>query len=98
MQETIQARGTFKTGEASRYLRQLCKHFSHKVDVTFDAHHGDVQFPFGTADLEAGQDALVATINAKTAEDLGRAQHVIDDHLKRFAFREKCDGMSWEVV
>lgn len=32
------------TAEASRYLQQLCKHWSHKLDVSFTPNDGRVLF------------------------------------------------------
>ena len=31
-------------------------------------------------------------------DGLTRARHVIDDHLKRFAFREDFAGMDWQTA
>ena len=37
------------TASASRYLQQLCKHWSHKFAVVFDAQHGHIPLPMGSA-------------------------------------------------
>jgi hypothetical protein len=36
------------TGKASRYLQQLCKHWSHNLAVEFTEHNGNVVFPRNT--------------------------------------------------
>ncbi len=33
------------TPSASRYLQQLCKHWSHKLAVAFTANEGTILFP-----------------------------------------------------
>lgn len=82
------SRAIVPTTSASRYLQQLCKHWSHKFDVTFDADHGHVPLPLGTADLDAAPDALTVTCTVAEGGDLDRMQQVVADHLNRFAFRE----------
>ena len=32
--------GTYATPNGSKYLQQLCKHFAHKAEVTFDSLSG----------------------------------------------------------
>ena len=38
------ARATIPTVSASRYLQQLCKHWSHKFAVNFTPQHGTIPF------------------------------------------------------
>ncbi len=76
------------TTHASRYLQQLCKHWSHKFDVTFDATTGHIPLPLGSADLAAGDMALTVTCEVPADGDLDRMQTVVAEHLNRFAFRE----------
>ncbi|WP_417773654.1 DUF2218 domain-containing protein [Stappia sp.] len=78
-----------ETQHASRYLQQLCKHFAHKVSVTFDASEGSVDFPFGDCRLKAGDDVLHIECVSDTQDTLRRTQFVVHDHLERFAWREK---------
>ena len=84
-----------RTDHASRYLQQLCKHWSHRFSVEFDAAAGRV--PFGAEnvlDLAAEPGNLVMTLTVEKPEDLERMQNVVADHLKRFAFRVELD-VSW---
>lgn len=76
------------TASASRYLQQLCKHWSHKFEVSFDAEQGRIALPFGLTELAAGAEALSVTITLNEGGDPARAQQVVADHLNRFAFRE----------
>ncbi len=84
-----------RTDHASRYLQQLCKHWSHRFSVEFDAAAGKVPFsPESSLDLVAEPDNLIMTLTVEKPEDLERMQNVVADHLKRFAFREELD-VSW---
>lgn len=76
------------TASASRYLQQLCKHWSHKFEVQFDATRGHIPMPKGTADLVATSTALTVICAAPEGGDLERLQDVVVNHLNRFAFRE----------
>jgi hypothetical protein len=87
--------GTFTTPNSSKFLGQLCKHFSHKVEATFDETSGTVQFPFGPAVLSAAEDALSVRFEDLDANAIDSAKHVIDSHLETFAFREKFKQMDW---
>lgn len=90
--------GRFETTHASKYLQQLCKHFSHKTEVTFDASSGVVALSQGPATLAADDAALTVEIAASDVEGLAKARHVIDAHLARFAFREEFNGFEWKAV
>ncbi len=85
-----------ETVHASRYLQQLCKHWSHKFAVEFDEAAGCV--PFGDDQflrLSAAEDVLTMTLDAPGSGSTERLESVVTDHLKRFAFREEL-AISWE--
>ncbi|UYV36842.1 DUF2218 domain-containing protein [Rhodobacteraceae bacterium D3-12] len=86
---------TFTTPNGSKYLVQLCKHFAHKIDVEYDETNGRAALPSGAAELLADTDGLNISITSEDEKQLGMAQHVIEDHLKRFAFREEFDALNW---
>lgn len=89
---------TVKTDHASRYLQQLCKHWSHRFSVEFDPAVGKVPFsPENSLDLAAEPGGLVMTLTVGNPDDLERMQNVVADHLKRFAFREELD-VSWSAA
>ncbi|MGO4437195.1 DUF2218 domain-containing protein [Rhizobium sp. RAF56] len=78
-----------QTSNASRYLQQLCKHWSHKFEVEFNERHGRVPFgPQANVAFDASDDALTMTLGVADEETRTRMQTVVADHLKRFAFRE----------
>ena len=78
-----------KTLKASIYLQQIGKHFSHKLQVEFDAQAGRIEFPFGIAELNAEELGLNMIAKAETSENLDKMKYVLASHLERFAFREK---------
>jgi hypothetical protein len=81
-----------KTNHASRYLQQLCKHWSHKFTIEFNETAGKVPFNLETSlELKADASALLMTLHVENPQDIDRMQNVVTDHLKRFAFREELD-------
>ena len=82
------SRAIVPTASASRYLQQLCKHWSHKFEVTFDTHKGHIPLPLGPVELVADDTALTVTCTVDAGGDLARMQQVVADHLNRFAHRE----------
>jgi hypothetical protein len=79
-----------RTEWGSRYLSQLCAHFSHnrELAVSLSETHGRIRFPSGDCVLNATADALHLELECRDQASLERLQEVIDKHLKRFAFRE----------
>ena len=75
------------TAAASKYLQQLCKHWSHRFAVEFDAGRGTVPMPGGTLTLAASPDGLRLDLDAPD-DALPRLEEVVAEHLQRFAFRE----------
>jgi len=86
--EATQSRAEVATPNASRYLQQLCKHFAHKLPVTFDARSGRVSFSIGDCILTADDGVLKLSLDAPDAAQLEQLQDVVARHLLRFAFRE----------
>ncbi len=77
------------TAYASRYLQQLCKHWSHKFETAFDAKAGTIHFDSDRAVALVADDAtLKMKLTTPDAETNMRMQTVVAEHLKRFAFRE----------
>lgn len=83
------------TGNASKYLQQLCKHWSHRLDVTFDETHGRVKFQDAVATMDARDDGLDVVVEADAAETVERIKGVVSSHLDRFAFREAPLAFDW---
>ena len=77
------------TDNGSRYLQQLCKHWSHKFQVSFDPTHGTVEMPGVTLTLDAEPASLALVLTVADEADLTRMCGVVADHIRRFAFREE---------
>ena len=86
------------TAHGSRYLQQLCKHWSHKFAVDFTAERGMIDFGDGRAcALAADGEGLTVRATVPEGGDAARLEGVIADHIRRFAFREALD-FSWRVL
>lgn len=93
--------GTFSTPNGGKYIRQLCKHFAHKIETgTREAENGgtegELHFEMGTAYMSADPQRLTVRFELENDDALAAAQHVIDGHLERFAFREDFKHMDWD--
>lgn len=85
-----------ETANASGYLQQLCKHFAHKVEASFDGSKGSVLFEMGPCELAADEAMLTILCRAVTEEGGRLMQEVVGSHLARFAFREELE-IEWVV-
>ena len=93
------------TGSASRYLQQLCKHWSHNLAVEFTPDHGTVTFPKDARGANHPGDALVifdaqpetlaVRIDASSEAQLDGLKGAVARHLDRFAFREAPLPFDW---
>ncbi|MBB4001209.1 DUF2218 domain-containing protein [Aurantimonas endophytica] len=84
----LQSCAIVPTAHASRYLQQLCKHWSHKFQTEFTADAGRIALPLGEARLAAEADALTIDLKAKDDADLAVFKDVVAQHVERFAFQE----------
>ncbi|GGF45916.1 hypothetical protein GCM10007301_01760 [Azorhizobium oxalatiphilum] len=87
------------------YLKQLAKHWGHKLEIaqaegtctiTFprDLHGADWPGP-GVVTLTAEPDMLVCDIIASADGQLDGLKEVVSSHLDRFAFREAPLPFAW---
>lgn len=93
---------------ASRYLQQLCKHWTHNLAVEFTAQAGKVTFPRNArgADwpgdavlhLTADAEALTCRLEASAEGQLQGLKGAVESHLERFAFREGALKFEWLSV
>ena len=79
------------TDKPVAYMRQLCKHFGHKVDASFGDDTGYIQFEFGRCELRTEDRTLALDVSAADADSHERMENVIGSHLERFGRR---DGLS----
>ncbi|MEI7873436.1 MAG: DUF2218 domain-containing protein [Alphaproteobacteria bacterium] len=94
------------TAHASRYLQQLCKHWSHNLAVEFDETTGTVTFPRNargadwpgdaTLELRALDGAIECRLEASSPGQLEGLKGAVARHLDRFAFREAPLPFNWQ--
>ncbi|MGI9378795.1 MAG: DUF2218 domain-containing protein [Methyloligellaceae bacterium] len=83
------SRSSLQSPRASIYLQQLCKHFGHKLETSFNDEVGLIKFPYGDCHMASEGELLELLIVTNIADDLERLERVVGSHLERFAFREK---------
>jgi hypothetical protein len=93
------------TTSGSKYLQQLCKHWSHNLAVEFTPEHGTVVFPKEARGADHPGDALVTfdaepealkvRIDATSDAQLEGLKGALARHLDRFAFREAPLPFDW---
>jgi uncharacterized protein len=73
------------------YMRQLCKHFGHKLAADFGDDTGYIVFADARCDLLADTEAatLHLTISGDSAEGVERISGVVGSHLERFGKRDE---------
>jgi hypothetical protein len=93
------------TPHGSRYLQQLCKHWSHNLQVEYDAQQGKVVFPRdargadwpgdAVVTMTAGEGVLDCLIEASAPAQLEGLKGALARHLDRFGFREAPLAFEW---
>lgn len=86
------------TAHGRKYLVQLCKHFGHRIDVTYNETHGECRFASGTGVLDADDERLRMEVSGSDAAQIEQIQEIIESHLLRFAFRETPDALEWKSL
>lgn len=94
------------TAHGSKYLQQLCKHWSHNLAVEFTAERGTVTFPAdmrgtvfpseGRLEMVAHPETLEVRVEGADEEHVERLRKVAANHLDRFAFREAPLTFDWK--
>jgi uncharacterized protein len=83
------------TANAAKYVQQLCKHWSHRLEVDLSDERGVVKFPSAVVTLEPEAQALKVAIEGEEREAVERLKGVVASHLDRFAFREAPLRFDW---
>src|ERR1700733_5991614 len=91
------AKASVPTANGAKYMQQLCKHWSHKLEVDLSEQKGVVKFPTAVATFDVGADALLVTIEGEEGEAVERMKGVVASHLDRFAFREAPLPFDWKA-
>ncbi len=97
-QNKILAVGKAATEVPASYIRKLCKHWAHKLEVRYNEESGEIVFPMGYCELDARQPGqLLIRAMATDIATVQTLQDVITSHLQRFAVRETLQ-VEWEVI
>jgi len=105
LQMTVMSTARVPTTKGSRYLQQLCKHWSHNLAVEFTETEGKVVFPRNargadwpddaTLMMQAHDDGLECRLQASADGQLEALKGALARHLDRFAFREAPLTFNW---
>lgn len=105
MSDAVKSSVSVPTEKGSRYLQQLCKHWSHKLAVEFTAQRGTITFPRDARGADWPGDAVMTMIahvgnlecriDASAPGQLYGLKGALARHLDRFAFREAPLGFEW---
>jgi hypothetical protein len=80
------------------YMKQLCKHFGHKNEVSFDDIRGEIHLSSGVCRLDASAPSqLELSATAGDTESLEQLTRVIGGHLERFGSRDEL-AVSWSAA
>ena len=83
------------TAKPAPYMKQLCRHFGHKNQVTFDDERGEIHLPSGVCSLDAtGAEVLVLVATSDDDENFEALKRVIGGHLERFSGADEL-SVSW---
>lgn len=90
---TIAARVSTENG--GKYVRQLCKHWSHKLETAVDGDTGTVRFPAAVTTMAADTNGISITIAGDDRDNVEQLTDVVARHIDRFAFREAPLTYEW---
>jgi hypothetical protein len=85
------------TDTPARYISRLCKHFAHKIPVSFDETQGHIEFSIGSAELAAESNGLRLIAPAQSPEVRPELEQVMARHFERFAWQEALT-LEWQAV
>lgn len=83
---TIEAKVATQSG--GKYVRQLCSHWSHKLETHVDGDVGTVTFPNAVVTMAAGAEGIAVAITGDDRALVEPLTDVVARHIDRFAFRE----------
>src|SRR5687768_15769924 len=104
---TFAAEARVPTTSAARYVAQVCKHWSHNLEVEQQGDIGRITFPRdargaqwpgeGLVTLTATPEALLCGIEASAEGQLEGLKGAVERHVDRFAFREAPLRYEWQA-
>lgn len=95
---SVSQHATAATAHASRYLQQLCKHWSHRFAVTFDPTSGRIDMGDGVVVVLAATPDQIAVDLTTPPERAEKMREVVENHIRRFAHREPGLAFEWTTA
>lgn len=83
--------------QPGKMLLRLCRHFEHKLNVTYSDTEAHMEFIIGSCDARVNDGALHFICRSKEKNENEELQNVIERHLVRFARKEDVN-FNWRVV
>ncbi len=83
-----ESRATVTTEQGQRCLIRLCRHWSHKFQVSFDEQRGEIVFDPARLVLTRFEGGLTAVIEAPDTDTLDHLEPVVADHMQRMVADE----------
>ncbi|HBR98447.1 MAG TPA: DUF2218 domain-containing protein [Gammaproteobacteria bacterium] len=93
-----QTRTRVVTNRGKTYIRQLCRHFSRKVPAEWKEDWGKSELPGGPVTMHADDESISFVVQSSTQEGLSQSQHIIEDHLIRFARKDHLAPIIWQPM
>ena len=87
-------KGSTPSQNASRIMRRLCKHWSHKYSVTVDDTNGVIELPNVRCSLHA-LDGRIDIVLHGESDVPERLRGVVAEHLQRMAGEEQLE-VTWD--
>jgi uncharacterized protein len=92
METKLTSTAKIETVHAGKYLVQLAKHWSHRFpDLTWNETRADIPFPTGQCVITSNENILAIALTVPDEETASRMESVVEEHLKRFSFRESLE-------
>ena len=84
------SRAEVPTAHAVSYLRQVSRHWAHRftVELADDGSHSKIMLAQAVCNLMSSPTALSVYLEVEAEADQDRMEHVLEEHLQRFGFRE----------
>jgi hypothetical protein len=83
------SRAEVKTANGAVLMRHLCQHWGHKFPVECGVSTGRIELPQAVCVLKAEANFLDVRVQLAEEADQPRMETVVEEHLKRFGFREE---------
>jgi len=93
--EMSETSATVKTTNGLKYMKQLCKHWSHRFTTKLNGDRGSADLPNGKVSFTASTETLHISIALNDETAKSKMQDVVSEHLNRFAFREAPLTFDW---